>query len=104
MNLKASQLGNLESFVQQSTHVLEMIQHGLGALVALAAMDLVSIKTEPVVKTLGLATGLLDELFTQRFEGLQLTLVNLKIGNDRTARILCGHELLLAGRIVMYVS
>jgi hypothetical protein len=61
-------------------------------------MDLIPIKTKTVIETPGLAAGFFDKPLTQRLEGLQLTLVNLEVGNDGTALVLGSHELLLSAQ------
>jgi hypothetical protein len=45
-------------------------------------MNLVFVKTEPVIKTFGFIAGFLDKLLAIRLKCIEFTTVNLEIRND----------------------
>ena len=65
-----------------------MFKMGKGFIrIAFTAMDLVSVKAEPIIDTLAFPAGFFNKLLTQRFKCLKLAALNLKVGYDRSYNI-----------------
>jgi hypothetical protein len=92
MDFESQDIGNRQCFGKKRSNVLQMVQRSLRVDVTLSAVNLVAIKTETIVKTLGLRRRLRDEPFTQISEGRELSSVNLEVGNDCAAGIGGSHE------------
>jgi hypothetical protein len=68
-----------------------MCQQGLGVYIALAAMGLVTVKTESVVKAPGFAGSFSHELFTKALEVRKVFFRHLEVRDDGATCILSGH-------------
>jgi hypothetical protein len=96
VNLQASEIGNLQGFLQDGAHILEMGQSARGILIAFPAMDLISAKTESIVQAFRLLIGFVDKPKAKTSKSLKPATVNFKVGHDCTAGVFCCHELLLS--------
>src|SRR5262245_26966807 len=61
VNFETGEVGYRHEFTQQRRHVFDMSKNAIRILIAFAAVNLIAVKTETVVKTLRFVTRLLDK-------------------------------------------
>jgi hypothetical protein len=85
MDLETRKVGDLQAFREDRADILEMREDAFGSDVALATENLIAIHGEAIKEhPLFLSRGL-DKPVHQRFEGIELTLVNFEVWVETAA-------------------
>src|SRR5262245_47452243 len=91
VQFESNDLADLQQLSQQLADILDVCDSGVRGSIAFAAMRLIAVKAEAVIKTARLGFRLFDELLTQRFEFLNLAAVDFEIRNDGAAFVFGRH-------------
>jgi hypothetical protein len=95
VNFQTGEFGNLESFFDDVTHVLEMNEQRVTIDIAFPAMRQIAVKAKSVIEAARLAVRLGDKALAQMLERLKFAFLNFEVRNNSAAFIFGCHKLFL---------
>jgi transcriptional regulator of aromatic amino acid metabolism len=95
VNFQTGEFRNLESFLDDMPHTLEMYEQRVSIDIAFPAMRQIAVKTESVIEATRLATCLGDKALAQMLERLKFAFLNFEVRNNGAAFIFGCHKLFL---------